>query len=103
MNGGSDWQYDPIFERDLTTQRPAGGQIDEVSLAQLDSCEWIINVRVSWEDTNRWFNVCLFEQPTLKTYKRLSSALRHVIFDYGYDDRKITVWPNKNCDERKAF
>src|SRR3546814_6774224 len=97
-----DWQYDPIFERELTTRRPAGGTIRSVEIAQLPSSEWIINVRVSWRD-DKWLNVCLWEQPTIKTYKRLSSAIRHVVFDYGYEDDHIRVVPNKECSNRVAF
>src|SRR3546814_6762263 len=75
MPHSDDWQYDPILERELTTRRPAGGMIQAVEIAQLPSSEWIINVKVSWRG-DKWLNVCLFEQPTLKTYKRLSSAVR---------------------------
>src|SRR3546814_8224106 len=78
MPHSDDWQYDPILERELTTRRPAGGMIQAVEIAQLSSSEWIINVKVSWHG-DKWLNVCLFEQPTLKTYKRLSSAVRHVV------------------------
>src|SRR3546814_16366932 len=84
MPHSDDWQYDPILERELTTRRPAGGMIQAVEIAQLPSSEWIINVKVSWRG-DKWLNVCLFEQPTLKTYKRLSSAVRHVVLDYGYE------------------
>ena len=80
MPHSDDWQFDPILERELTTRRPAGGMIQAVEIAQLPSSEWIINVKVSWHG-DKWLNVCLFEQPTLKTYKRLSSAVRHVVLD----------------------
>ena len=100
MPHSDDWQYDPIIERELTTRRPAGGMIQAVEIAQLPSSEWIINVKVSWRG-DKWLNVCLFEQPTLKTYKRLSSAVRHVVLDYGYED--IRLVPDKHCSNKLAF
>ncbi|MDT7533168.1 hypothetical protein OVY48_06930 [Sphingobium sp. SA2] len=102
MLQSDDWQYDPIFERELTTRRPPGGLIHSVEIVQLPSSEWIINVKVSWHG-DKWLNVCLFEQPTLKTYKRLSSAVRHVVLDYGYEDDHIRVVPNKACSNNVAF
>src|SRR3546814_13715297 len=90
----SDWSSD-VCSSDL----PAGGTIRSVEIAQLPSSEWIINVRVSWRD-DKWLNVCLWEQPTIKTYKRLSSAIRHVVFDYGYEDDHIRVVPNQECSNQ---
>src|SRR3546814_3299779 len=102
MPHSDDWQYDPILERELTTRRPAGGMIQAVEIAQLPSSEWIINVKVSWHG-DKWLNVCLFEQPTLTTYKRLSSAVRHVVLDYGYEDDHIRLFPDKQCSNKLAF
>ena len=102
MPHSDDWQYDPILERELTTRRPAGGMIQAVEIAQLPSSDWIINVKVSWRG-DKWLNVCLFEQPTLKTYKRLSSAVRHVVLDYGYEDDHIRLVPDKQCSNKLAF
>src|SRR3546814_18323946 len=95
-------QYVQIFERDLTSRLPAWGTIRAVEMAQLPSSEWIIKGRGSWRD-DKWLIVCLWEQPTIKTYKRLSSAIRHVVFDYGYEDDHIRVVPNKECSNRVAF
>src|SRR3546814_20903161 len=90
------------LERERTARRPAGGMIQAVEIAQLPSSEWIINVKVSWHG-DKWLNVCLFEQPTLKTYKRLSSAVRHVVLDYGYEDDHIRLVPDKQCSNKLAF
>src|SRR3546814_17413467 len=54
-----DWQYDPIFERELTTRRPAGGTIRSVEIAQLPSSDWIINVRVSRSEERRVVKECV--------------------------------------------
>ena len=78
------------------------GKAGAVEIAQLPSSEWIINVKVSWRG-DKWLNVCLFEQPTLKTYKRLSSAVRHVVLDYGYEDDHIRLVPDKQCSNKVAF
>ena len=102
MPHSDDWQYDPILERELTTRRPAGGMIQAVEIAQLPSSEWNITVQVSSRG-DKWLNVCLFEQPTLKTYKRLSSAVRHVVLDYGYEDDHIRLVPDKQCSNKLAF
>ncbi|MET1756491.1 hypothetical protein ABVV53_13690 [Novosphingobium sp. RD2P27] len=95
-------EHEPIYEKELTTRRPAGGQILAVAIVQLDTSEWIINVQVSWKGS-KWLDVCLWERRTLKRYKRLNRAVRHVILDYGYDEGHITVIPNKAGKSESAF
>lgn len=96
------WQHTPIFERELTTKRPLEGRIVAASVIQIDTCEWIINVKVSWRE-DAWFNVCLFEKPEIKKYRRLSSAIKHIALDYGYDGEHISVVPKPACKDGKAF
>ncbi len=90
-----------ILERELTSQRPAGGNVTNVELRQTDEGEWFINLSVSWKGEG-FFNVCLYSTRRLRLYKRLSSAVAHVVCKYDYTGR-IVVYPNMAHKDEKLF
>ena len=92
---------DYIFERELTTQRPAGGKIDTARIIQLENGEWFVTVRVNWRSAAE-FSVYLFDKKKLKTYLRLSNAVRHIVMDYDYDEPMIII-PHPTLREKNNF
>lgn len=90
-----------ILERELTTMRPPGGALTDVHVCQRDSGQWYINVRVSWRGT-ALYHVGLYDKKRIRLYKKASSALRHIVLGYGYDD-VIHVHPCADIQDEKAF
>jgi hypothetical protein len=90
-----------LLERDLTTMRPPGGTITDVHVCQHDCGKWHINVRVSWRGT-ALFHVGLYDKKRIRLYKKASSAIRHVVLGYGYED-VIHVHPWPGLRDEKAF
>jgi hypothetical protein len=76
-------EYSSIFERELTTMRPAGGRIEAVEVWQREDGQWQINIFVSWKP-NIKFTVCLFNLREVKLYAQAATALRHVVAKYDY-------------------
>ena len=90
-----------LLERELTTMRPPGGTITDVHVCQRDCGRWYIDVRVSWRGTSL-FHVGLYDKKRIRLYKKASSAIRHVVLGYGYDD-VIHVHPCADVRDEKAF
>ena len=90
-----------ILERELTSQRPPGGTITDVHVCQHDSGKWHINIRVSWRKSSL-FHVALYDKKRIRLYKKVSSAIRHVILSYGYDG-VIHVHPHPGLEDTSAF
>ncbi|GAA0463170.1 hypothetical protein GCM10009095_33290 [Sphingomonas molluscorum] len=90
-----------LLERDLTTMRPPGGSITDAHVCQQESGKWHINVRVSWRGT-ALFHVGFYDKKRIRLYKKVSSALRHIIVSYGYDG-VIYVHPSPGLKDDAAF
>lgn len=90
-----------LREYEITTRRPVGGKLTHVQVIQNDSANWYIAVRKSWGDDGE-YNICHYNHDRLKIYKRISSALRHIIMDYGYEG-PITILPNVGKSHAKSF
>lgn len=90
-----------ILERELTSLRPVGGKVERVKIVQHENESWFINIVVSWRGDQE-FNVCLYDTMKLKTYARLSNAVRHVVMGYDYDDN-IVVKPKKGVRNKLSF
>lgn len=73
-----------ILERELTTQRPPGGNITDVHVCQRECGRWYIEVRVSWRGMGL-YNVGLWDKKRIRLYKKVSGAVRHVVLGYGYE------------------
>jgi hypothetical protein len=90
-----------LLERELTTLRPPGGTITDVHVCQRDCGRWYINVRVSWRGT-ALFHVGLYDKKRIRLYKKASSAIRHVVLGYGYED-VVHVHPFTGLRDEKSF
>lgn len=90
-----------ILERELTSQRPPGGTITDVHVCQHDTGKWFINVRVSWRGT-ALFHVGLYDKKRIRFYKKASSAIRHIVLGYGYDET-IALHPCHGVRDDTAF
>ncbi len=90
-----------LFERELTTQRPPGGTLTEVHVCQHDNGKWHINVRVSWRGATL-FHVALYDKKRIRLYSKASSAIRHIVLDYGYDGL-IHVHPCAGLRDGRAY
>jgi hypothetical protein len=90
-----------LLERELTTLRPPGGTITDVHVCQRDCGRWYINVRVSWRGT-ALFHVGLYDKKRIRLYKKASSAIRHVVLGYGYED-VVHVHPFAGLRDEKSF
>jgi hypothetical protein len=77
--------YPLIYEYELTTRRPAGGQVQAVELLQRDDGKWQINVCVSWKPLVTYC-VAKFSILEIKYYSLATTALRHVIEKYHFYD-----------------
>lgn len=84
-----------MLERELTTSRPVGGVLTDVHVCQRDTGSWHINVRLSWRGSTL-FHVGLYDKKRIRIYKRLSSAIRHIVTVYDYD-AMIAVHPCKTA------
>lgn len=84
-------ELDLILERELTTRRPPGGSITDLHVRQRESGEWHIDVRVSWRGSTL-FHVAMFDKRRIRLYKKISSALRHIVSAYDYKT-DISVHP----------
>jgi hypothetical protein len=84
-------EYPIIFERELTTQRPEGGEIEWIELVQGEDALWQLNVRVSWYP-GQTLTVSKFNQRDIKVYSFAFAALRHIVKDYRYTGA-ITLRP----------
>lgn len=90
-----------VLERELTTLRPMNGTLTDVHICQRDDGCWHINVRLSWRGATL-FHVGLYDKKKVRVYKRLRSAVRHVITAYGYD-AMIAVHPYKGIVSTDHF
>ena len=94
-------EYDILLERELTTFRPGGGTITDIHVHQHDDGRWFINVRVSWRGAVL-FHVGLYDRKRLRMYRKISSAIRHIVLTYGHTGM-IGVHPHPACGEKAAF
>lgn len=90
-----------ILERELTTLRPHSGSLTDVHVCQHDTGKWHINVRVSWRGT-ALFHVGLYDKKRIRLYKKVTSAIRHVVVCYGYEGA-IAVHPYPGLRDEKSF
>lgn len=90
-----------ILERELTTLRPPGGSITDVHVCQHDTGKWHIDVRLSWRGTSL-FHVGLYDKKRIRLYRKVASAIRHVVLGYGYDG-VIHVHPIPGLQDEAAF
>lgn len=90
-----------ILERELTSLRPLGGTITDVHVHQHDTGKWLINVRVSWRGTSL-YHVGLYDKKRIRLYKKVTSAIRHIILRYDYDG-VIHLHPYPGLRDEAAF
>ena len=83
-----------VLERELTSLRPMGGTLTDVHVCQRENGSWHINVRMSWRG-NTLFHVGLYDKKRVRVYKRLSSAIRHIVTAYEHH-AMIAVHPCGN-------
>lgn len=83
-------EFNSLREYEITTRRPVGGKLTHVYVIQADSGLWYICVRKNWGDDQE-YRVHHYNHDRLKTYKRISSALRHIVLDYHYEGPIIVV------------
>lgn len=76
-------EYPLIHEHELTTRRPAGGQLDSVELIQRADGRWQINIAVSWRP-GIISSVAKFSVLEIKLYAMAATALRHIVDKYRY-------------------
>lgn len=94
-------EYELILERELTTFRPAGGAITDVHVHQQDDGRWYINVRVSWHGV-ALFHVGLYDKRRLRLYRKVSSAIRHIVLVYAHSGM-IGLHPHPDLADETAF
>lgn len=82
-----------ILERDLTTFRPASGEIESVKIFQRDDGRWYLRLGIGWR-SGKEFDVYHYDKRKLKLYSSISSAVRHVCETYTYEGR-IILFPCK--------
>ncbi|WP_145916970.1 hypothetical protein [Erythrobacter sp. QSSC1-22B] len=90
-----------LREYEITTRRPKGGKLTHVHVIQGKTGIWHISVRKNWGD-DREYQVNHYNHNRLKTYKRISSALRHIVLDYHYEGPIIVV-PFVGKSHEKSF
>jgi hypothetical protein len=76
-------EYPYISERELTSQRPAGGFVTAAEIVQRDDGRWHLLVNVSWRAGSTYI-VTKFTDYDIKFYTLAFGALRHIIGKYGY-------------------
>ncbi|MEK6638426.1 MAG: hypothetical protein AABY88_10120 [Pseudomonadota bacterium] len=76
-------EYPLIYEYELTTRRPEGGQVEAAELRQRDDGKWQINVRVSWKDSS-FYSVTKFTFLEIRLYSLATTALRHIVDKYRF-------------------
>lgn len=94
-------EFGLVLERELTTLRPMSGTLTDVHVCQRTDGSWHINVRLSWRG-NSLFHVGLYDKRRVRIYKRLSSAIRHVVTVYDYNEM-IAVHPCKGSATPDSF
>lgn len=94
-------ELDLILDRELTTLRPPGGMITDVHVCQHDIGKWHINVRVSWKGA-QLFHVGFYDKKRIRLYRKVATAIRHIVVDYGYED-VILIHPCAGLRDEAAF
>jgi hypothetical protein len=94
-------ELDLILERDLTTFRPPSGTITDIHVHQNDTGKWYINVRLSWHRA-ALFHVGLYDKKRVRFYRKLSSAVRHIVMTYAHTGM-IAVHPHPDLMDKEAY
>jgi hypothetical protein len=94
-------ELDLILEWDLTTFPPPSGTITDIHVHQHDSGRWYINVRLSWRGA-ALFHVGLYDKKRIRLYKKLSSAVCHIVYTYAYTGM-IAVHPHPDLQDTGAY
>jgi hypothetical protein len=88
-----DFDRPTVFERELTTFRPASGEIESVKLIQMEDGNWLLRLGLSWK-SGLECDVQHYDKRKPKLYSSISSAVRHVCDVYDYSGR-IILFPKK--------
>lgn len=93
--------YPAIFEREMTSARPAEGCVETAEVVQRDDGKWQINVAVSWR-RGVIFTVNKYDIRDIRLYSKCATALAHIATTYDYWG-PITVKPHKDAGSKSSF